>query len=45
MEEAGDGLGATLPLCLGEPFELPGLTGRTGKGPQVLEEGENVPPN
>lgn len=33
------------PLCLGEPFALPGLTGRTGKGPQVLAAGEKVPPN
>lgn len=33
------------PLCLGEPLALPGLTGRTGKGPQVLAVGEKVPPN
>lgn len=33
------------PLCLGELLALPGLTGRTGKGPQVLAAGENVPPN
>lgn len=37
--------GAELPLCLGELLALPGLTGRTGKGPQVLGEGEKVPPN
>lgn len=33
------------PLCLGELLALPGLTGRTGNGPQVLAAGENVPPN
>lgn len=33
------------PLCLGELLALPGLTGRTGKGPQVLAVGEKVPPN
>lgn len=33
------------PLCLGELLALPGLTGRTGKGPQVLGAGEKVPPN
>lgn len=33
------------PLCLGELLALPGLTGRTGKGPQVLAAGEKVPPN
>lgn len=33
------------PICLGELFALPGLTGRTGKGPQVLAAGEKVPPN
>lgn len=31
--------------CLGELLLLPGLTGLTGKGPQVLAAGENVPPN
>lgn len=36
---------AELPLCLGELLALPGLTGRTGKGPQVLGEDEKVPPN
>lgn len=33
------------PLCFGELLALPGLTGRTGKGPQVLDWGEKVPPN
>lgn len=33
------------PLCFGELLALPGLTGRTGKGPQVLAAGEKVPPN
>lgn len=33
------------PLCLGELLALPGLTGRTGKGPHVLGAGEKVPPN
>ena len=33
------------PLCLGELLALPGLTGRTGKGPHVLAAGEKVPPN
>lgn len=33
------------PLCLGELLALPGLTGRTGNGPQVLAAGEKVPPN
>lgn len=33
------------PLCLGELFALPGLTGRTGKGPHVLAAGGKVPPN
>lgn len=39
------GRSAELPLCLGELLALPGLTGRTGKGPQVLGEDEKVPPN
>lgn len=39
------GRGTELPLCLGELLALPGLTGRTGKGPQVLGEDEKVPPN
>lgn len=35
-----------LPLCLGEPLALPGLTGRTGNGPQVLGGAAvKVPPN
>lgn len=33
------------PLCFGELLALPGLTGLTGKGPQVLAAGEKVPPN
>lgn len=32
-------------LCFGELFVLPGFTGLTGNGPQVLGEGEKVPPN
>lgn len=40
-----EGRGAALPLCFGELLALPGLTGRTGNGPHVLGEGENVPPN
>lgn len=32
--------------CFGELLLLPGLTGLTGKGPQVLAAaGEKVPPN
>lgn len=43
--ELGAAPAAPPPLCLGEPLALPGLTGRTGKGPQVLAVGEKVPPN
>lgn len=32
-------------LCFGELFVLPGFTGLTGNGPQVLGEGVKVPPN
>lgn len=39
------GPAALPPLCFGELFALPGLTGRTGKGPQVLAAGGKVPPN
>ena len=35
-----EGRGAALPVCLGELLALPGLTGRTGNGPQVLGEGK-----
>lgn len=38
-------LGVGFPLCLGELLALPGLTGRTGKGPQVFGAGEKEPPN
>lgn len=40
-----EGRGTALPVCLGELLALPGLTGRTGKGPHVLGDGEKVPPN
>lgn len=43
--EAGKGRGAVVPLCLGELLVLAGLMGRTGNGPQVLGDGEKVPPN
>ena len=38
-------LGRRPVLCFGELFVLPGFTGLTGNGPQVLGEGEKVPPN
>lgn len=47
-EEEDDGVvGPPAPVpCFGELLLLPGLTGRTGKGPQVpAAAGENVPPN
>ncbi|TNN30187.1 hypothetical protein EYF80_059662 [Liparis tanakae] len=43
--EPGRAAPPAAPLCFGEPLALPGLTGRTGNGPQVLAAGEKVPPN
>lgn len=48
LEDDDDGVvGPPAPVpCFGELLLLPGLTGRTGKGPQVpAAAGENVPPN